>query len=73
MSRFVAALLQGLNCLANPPGVGPFHSVSNFREEGNLFCSLNKKCENTSGFLSCITLIKDKTITSANFTESVSI
>ncbi|ANU20502.1 hypothetical protein BBI15_09875 [Planococcus plakortidis] len=33
LSRFVAALLQGLNCLANPPGVGPFHSVSSFRSK----------------------------------------
>ncbi|RLJ87242.1 hypothetical protein DFR62_2040 [Planococcus citreus] len=28
LSRFVTTFLQGLNCLAIPPGVGPFRSIS---------------------------------------------
>ena len=43
--------LQGLNCLAIPPGVALFHSVSSFRGEGNFFCLLDRICGNVSCFV----------------------
>ncbi|PKG44697.1 hypothetical protein CXF77_06720 [Planococcus sp. MB-3u-09] len=52
MSRFVAALLQGLNCLAIPPGVGPFHSVFSFRVEDKFFNPLNIEYKKASYFVS---------------------
>ncbi|OED31486.1 hypothetical protein BHE17_02645 [Planococcus maritimus] len=48
MSRFVATLLQGLNCLANPPGVGPFHSVSSLKVGKSFFSLLEMKFGNSS-------------------------
>ena len=66
LSRFVAALLQGLNCLAIPPGVGPFHSVSSFRAEEYFFSPLNIKCGNASCFVVQVILIKECEIASSN-------
>ncbi|MFP3358435.1 hypothetical protein R0K17_13840 [Planococcus sp. SIMBA_143] len=62
MSRFVAALLQGLNCLAIPPGVAPFHSVSSFRVEDHFFNLLDIRCENVSGLVAQVILINKDVI-----------
>ncbi|AUD13046.1 hypothetical protein CW734_04325 [Planococcus sp. MB-3u-03] len=56
LSRFIAALLQGLNCLADPPGVGPFHSVFSFRVQVNLFFLLTGKCGKASGIVTSVIL-----------------
>ncbi|KYG57734.1 hypothetical protein AY633_12190 [Planococcus maritimus] len=72
MSRFVATLLQGLNCLANPPGVGPFHSVSSFKVGKSFFSLLEMKFGNASCFVTQITFTKERLIGSAfNLNTSV--
>ena len=52
LSRFVAALLQGLNCLAVPLGVGPFRSVSRYKQVKNFSVHWNEhvKMHHLSGW-----------------------